>query len=84
MKFQIKCLGYQYIVDLDEKTSRCRKWVSMGFHAISAISFNKEKVEAYVDGYYSVDTQRKIYKERIHPINGENSWLEFDYKPLPP
>ena len=27
---------------------------------------------------------KKNYKELIHPINGENSQLEYDYKPLPP
>ena len=62
------------------------KWDLCGIpcpHVISAISFNKEKAKAYVDGYYSVDTQ-KNYKELIHPINGENSWLESDYKPLTP
>ena len=33
-----------------------------------------------MDDYYIVDTQRKIYKKPINPINGENLWLASDYK----
>ena len=77
----------QFIVDFDEKRSTCRKFDLSGIpcpHAISAIWFNKEQTEAYVDDYYTVDTERKIYKESINPINGENSRLASDYKSLPP
>ncbi|KAL4289626.1 hypothetical protein GQ457_14G018530 [Hibiscus cannabinus] len=86
-KFQIICPINQFIVDLDEKSCSCRKWDLSGIpcaHAISAIWFNKEHPEAYVDACYTVDTQKKIYEEAINPIRGKTSWPSSTFIPKPP
>ncbi|KAK8674102.1 hypothetical protein V6N13_112400 [Hibiscus sabdariffa] len=84
---KIICPINQFIVDLDEKSCSCRKWDLSGIpcaHAISAIWFNKEHPEAYVDACYTVDTQKKIYEETINPIRGKTSWPSSTFIPKPP
>ncbi|KAK8988249.1 hypothetical protein V6N11_023724 [Hibiscus sabdariffa] len=74
------------VVKKDDKIS-CRKWDLSGIpcaHAISAIWFNKEHPEAYVDACYTVDTQKKIYEETINPIRGKTSWPSSTFIPKPP
>ncbi|XVF44981.1 hypothetical protein PTKIN_Ptkin02bG0168400 [Pterospermum kingtungense] len=86
-QFQVKSRRHQFTVDLEENVCSYRKWQLTGIpcpHAISAIHYNKEQDEKYVDPCYFVETQRKIYKELINPINGEHQWPESEYKPKPP
>ncbi|XVF65328.1 hypothetical protein PTKIN_Ptkin09bG0239100 [Pterospermum kingtungense] len=85
--FQVKSLGAQFTVDLQEKECCCRRWQLCGIpcpHACAAIAYNQEHPEDYVHSCYHVEIQRLIYKEAIPPIAGEKQWPDSEFKPKPP
>lgn len=66
-----------YVVDMNEKTCGCRKWQMVGIlcvHAASVIIGKKEKVEAYVNEYYTTKKWRETYKDGIKPVQGMMLW----------
>nr|KAJ0188156.1 hypothetical protein LSAT_V11C900465630 [Lactuca sativa] len=74
----------QFIVNLDEKTCRCRHWEITSMlcsHAISAIgdtikhgAKNVPKLDQWVHSCYWLVTWAVVYKHKIKPINGRLIW----------
>jgi hypothetical protein len=72
--------GYRYAVNLKERTCTCREWQISGkpcLHAIAMItSIRNEKLEDYVDMYFSVEKFRKAYEGIIPALPDKTQWPE--------
>jgi hypothetical protein len=44
------------------------------FHAYAAIYIFKQKLEAYLDGYYIIDKYIQRYTTRVYGMQGPNTW----------
>ncbi|XP_059458345.1 uncharacterized protein LOC132187941 [Corylus avellana] len=61
------------IVRLDRHECTCGRWQLNGIpcsHACTAIYMNKQKSEAYVNGYYKMDTYMQCYAARVYGMEG--------------
>ncbi|KAG7563172.1 Transposase MuDR plant [Arabidopsis suecica] len=80
--------GVGYFVDMDLKTCGCRKWQMVGIpciHATCVIIGRKEKVEDYVNDYYTKLRWRETYRDGIRPVQGMPLWPRLQKLPvLPP
>lgn len=80
LKFQVSCInGDQFVVDLEARTCKCRRWdltMIQCPHAIRAIYENNDarKPEDYVDRCYTKEMYQVAYRHIINPINGSNAW----------
>ena len=87
LNFKLMLEGEQYVVDLVEKTCFCRKYdltrISCN-HAITAINFKKEKLEDYVNAYYSKARYLEVYSHLVMPMNGMSLWEETENPPILP
>ncbi|RID74972.1 hypothetical protein BRARA_B02045 [Brassica rapa] len=75
--YEVEHNSVNYVVDMNEKTCSCRKWQMVGIpcaHAASVIIGKKEKVEAYVNEYYTTQKWRETYKDGIKPVQGMMLW----------
>ncbi|KAL8462854.1 hypothetical protein ACS0TY_033743 [Phlomoides rotata] len=68
--YQIECSdGSQYAVDLLLKSCTCRVWGLSGIpcrHALAAIINGREDPESFVDDCYTLETYRKVRKNRSY------------------
>ncbi|KAG7595032.1 MULE transposase domain [Arabidopsis thaliana x Arabidopsis arenosa] len=80
--------GVGYFVDMDLKTCGCRKWQMVGIpcvHATCVIIGKREKVESYVNDYYTRNRWRETYFRGIRPVQGMPLWGRLNRLPvLPP
>lgn len=79
-KFQVEHITDQFSVDMKAQTCSCRRWQLSGVlcsRAVSAMFFNKENPENYVDGCYSLKTYSRIYESSVNPINGHKMLAEI-------
>jgi len=77
-----------YFVDMDLKTCGCRKWQMVGIpcvHATCVIIGKKDKVESYVNDYYTRNRWRETYFRGIKHVQGMPLWGRLNSLPvLPP
>ncbi|WVZ74373.1 hypothetical protein U9M48_022561, partial [Paspalum notatum var. saurae] len=70
--------GYRYAVNLKERTCSCREWQVSGkpcLHAVAMItSIRNEKIEDYVDEYFSVSKFKKAYEGIIPALPDKTQW----------
>ncbi|KAH0705546.1 hypothetical protein KY290_010235 [Solanum tuberosum] len=67
------------IVDMKAKSCTCRRWELTGLpcpHAYACIIGNSERVEDYVDTFYTIETFKNVYSHYINPTNPEDHWPE--------
>ncbi|KAH0685447.1 hypothetical protein KY290_016719 [Solanum tuberosum] len=67
------------IVDMKAKSCTCRRWKLTGLpcpHAYACIIGNSERVEDYVDTFYTIETFKNVYSHYINPTNPEDHWHE--------
>ncbi|KAL3376169.1 hypothetical protein AABB24_002889 [Solanum stoloniferum] len=72
-------LGGVNIVDMKAKSCTCRRWELTGLpcpHAYACISGNSERVEDYVDTFYTIETFKNVYSHYINPTNPKDHWPE--------
>ncbi|KAI3794251.1 hypothetical protein L1987_36880 [Smallanthus sonchifolius] len=82
-KFQVSEHEEQYVVDVQQKVCSCRKWELTGIpckHAVASIwnmANNGQAVgipETWVASCYWLDTWKRVYMNKIDPINGRQLW----------
>lgn len=75
-------------VDMNKHTCGCRKWQMTGIpcvHAAAVIIKKKQKVEDYVNDFYTVQRWQATYKDGIKPVEGMQLWPRLNRLPvLPP
>ncbi|WMV43843.1 hypothetical protein MTR67_037228 [Solanum verrucosum] len=67
------------IVDMKAKSCTCRRWELTGLpcpYAFACIIGNSERVEDYVDTFYTIETFKNVYSHYINPTNPEDHWPE--------
>ena len=75
--YEVEHNSVNYVVDMNENTCSCRKWQMVGIpcaHAASVIIGKKEKVEAYVNEYYTTRKWRETNKDGIKSVQGMMLW----------
>lgn len=87
-KFETRCAGDAYEVDLEKRICSCRLWQLNGYgcvHSVASICYLNKQVESYVHEFFSRDMYLKAYKHTLSPMNGSNMWPETPFTPpLPP
>jgi hypothetical protein len=75
--------GFRYVVNLEDRTCTCRAWQLSGKpckHALAFItSIRNEKIENYVDNYFSVQKFRSAYEGIIPAIPGKEMWPKSNH-----
>ncbi|XP_039143980.1 uncharacterized protein LOC120281132 [Dioscorea cayenensis subsp. rotundata] len=77
----------QFVVDRIEKTCSCRKWQLTGVpcaHAISALYYNQDRPENYIDECYKVSTFLAIYSHILYPTQDRSCWPSSNQSPMIP
>ncbi|KAH0699679.1 hypothetical protein KY284_013894 [Solanum tuberosum] len=67
------------IVDMKAKSCTCRRWELPGLpcpHSYVCIIGNSERVEDYVDTFYTIETFKNVYLHYINLTNPEDHWPE--------
>nr|XP_028945260.1 uncharacterized protein LOC114819789 [Malus domestica] len=75
-----------YYVD-EENSNEVRKYDLTGIpcnHALSAIHFKREKLEDYMDVFYSNARYLEVYSHLIMPMNGMSLWEDTEKSPILP
>jgi hypothetical protein len=65
-----------HIFRLDQRTCTCGRWqlnVIPCFHAYDAIYIFKQKLEAYLNGYYMIDKYIQGYTTKVYAMQGPNT-----------
>lgn len=86
-QYQVLGNDEQFVIDKNNKTCSCRRWQLKGVlccHAISAIYYNQDKPENYIDDYYKVSTFLEIYGHILYPTQGKDCWPKSDQCPMIP
>ena len=58
-KYQVVGYDGQFVVDIKERNCSCKRWQLTRIpccHGISALKYNNENPEKYIDNYYKVTT----------------------------
>ena len=75
--------GFRYVVNLEDKTCTSRTWQLFGKpckHALAFInSIRNEKIQNYVDNYFSVQKFRSAYEGIIPAIHGKEMWPKSNH-----
>jgi len=70
--------GFQFVVNLQERTRTCRKWQVSSIpckHALAFVtSLSDEPIEKYVDFYYSTEKFRAAYSQLIPAMPNKSQW----------
>ncbi|KAG8364970.1 hypothetical protein BUALT_Bualt18G0053900 [Buddleja alternifolia] len=79
-QFEVKgCHGDKMIVSLSKRTCSCKKWELTGIpcvHATACIFHRRQKVEDFVENWYTKETFLKAYTNMLNPIHGMEEWPE--------
>uniref|UniRef100_A0A2N9ILE3 SWIM-type domain-containing protein n=1 Tax=Fagus sylvatica TaxID=28930 RepID=A0A2N9ILE3_FAGSY len=86
-KYEVDYIQQKFVMNLREKSCGCKKWDITGIpchHAISAILYQRGKIEDYVDLCYTIEKYKKSYKPIIHPVPSMKQWTRTQYDPIDP
>ncbi|XP_017416918.1 uncharacterized protein LOC108327733 [Vigna angularis] len=84
----ISQFGEQFVVNIENKDSSCRKWLITGIpctHAITAMKCLNLNAEDYIGHWFRKSTYEETYNTIIYLINGQLVWDITSYPDvLPP
>ncbi|KAL7206726.1 hypothetical protein ACSBR2_019440 [Camellia fascicularis] len=86
-EFEVRHGEDGYIVNLENRTSTCFKWDLTGIpcpYGVTAIFFQKDRVEDYVHAYFKKETLLRTYEPLINLMNGPDLWPKTGCDPLLP
>ncbi|XP_024014292.1 uncharacterized protein LOC112088232 [Eutrema salsugineum] len=85
---EVELNGVGYSVNMNDETCGCMKWQMIGIpcaHAACVIIGKQEKVESYVNDFYTTRMWLETYKDGIKPVQGMPLWPRLNKLPvLPP
>ncbi|XP_059663566.1 uncharacterized protein LOC132309263 [Cornus florida] len=89
-EFEVTDETCRHVVNFNARTCDCMGWQIAGLpckHAAAAICYNREKIKAFCDSSYTIDTYMKIHEGIIHPIPDQQLWQPYTgilLEPPPP
>ena len=86
-KYEVDYRQQKFVVNLREKTYRCKKWDISGIpchHAISVILHEGSKIEDYVDHCYTIEKYKKSYKPIIYLVSSMEQQTRTQYDAVDP
>ncbi|XP_066386989.1 uncharacterized protein [Miscanthus floridulus] len=85
--FQVQSRGFDYIVDIGNKTCDCRRWDLTGIpcnHAIACLRHERIPAEDMLPSCYSTETYSNVYAFNIMPCRDKTMWEKMNGPPVQP